>query len=204
MIECPHGPEWFEMTDAEKRPYIMRHDCQGGNACWNDIHRPRLELLKKCFGGLDTKIKPQDIDGSVERNGYFLFLEFKSGRGNFENQDNPRKKTALDIFHQALTSQVRVIHKSPLVLTGPTTTSVYVAGDSKTMCVEEIRIVHDGVFYDWEECDLYGLQVLCWEWFVWTKDISVADRARARAAVAENRPPNPWLKLNAKKVRLED
>lgn len=32
-------------------------------------------ILKDCFGG---KIEPSDIDGQIERNGFFLYLEAKS------------------------------------------------------------------------------------------------------------------------------
>lgn len=34
------------------------------------------DILKGCFG--DTKIKVMDIDGAIERNGKFLFIETKS------------------------------------------------------------------------------------------------------------------------------
>lgn len=33
-------------------------------------------ILDGCFG--DTKVKPTDIDGFIERNGYFLFIESKN------------------------------------------------------------------------------------------------------------------------------
>jgi len=184
-VTCPHDNEWFDMTDAETRPFVMRHNCKA-QGCWNDLHRPRLELLKKCFGGLDTKIKPQDIDGSVERNGYFLFLEFKGDRDLFENKG--RGKTALDRYHEAMTSQVRVVHTRPLTLSSPTTTSVYVVGDAKTMAIKQIKVIYDGKHYPWEECDLYGLRRICWEWYEWTAALKEADMNRAREAVRSLHP----------------
>lgn len=181
------------MTDAEMRPYIMRHDCRNGTACWNDIHRPRLELLKKCFGGLETKIKPQDVDGMVERNGYFLFLEFKGDRRLYEPSGN-NKKSAIDICHEQLTQQYRIVHRPTMTLSAPTTTSVFVAGDSKAMKIEEMRVIYGGVAEPWEPCSLYDLQKLCWEWFEWTARLKEDELKRARGDVAALRPKNPFLR----------
>lgn len=52
------------MTIENERAYL---DNIWNHAIWNG-----------CFG--DTKISPTDVDGLVERNGYFLLLEFKAPR----------------------------------------------------------------------------------------------------------------------------
>lgn len=52
----------------------LRHDC-GSQGCFNLTRRPKIELFADCFPG---KIAMADIDGIVEINGRFLFLEWKT------------------------------------------------------------------------------------------------------------------------------
>lgn len=53
------------------RSKFMRHDCDGG--CYYDT-LPSWDYLIECF---PRGIRPTDIDGMVEMNGSFLFLEQK-------------------------------------------------------------------------------------------------------------------------------
>lgn len=48
-------------------------DCES-NGCWMQNHAAPFDLLQHAFGGA---IRPTDIDGQVERKGYFLTLEWK-------------------------------------------------------------------------------------------------------------------------------
>ncbi|KKM95369.1 hypothetical protein LCGC14_1188930 [marine sediment metagenome] len=45
-----------------------------GDAAWD------WSLLNGCFG--DSKIRPSDIDGVIERKGHYLYLEAKPSRGH--------------------------------------------------------------------------------------------------------------------------
>ena len=64
-------------------------------------------ILNGCFG--DSKIKPTDIDGAIERNGFFLFLEAKA--------PGAQLKMGQRIFYEQLT---RVKHISAIVVWGQT------------------------------------------------------------------------------------
>ena len=159
--------------------YAMRHDCSK-KGCWNIQHRPRLELLKECFPG---EIKPSDVDGTVEWQGYFLFMEFKGSLGAFD-PPRGRRFSSSDIYHINLTSQYRLIHRPTMTLSNPTTTTLYVVCDAEIMNVENIRTIYEGKMGEWEDCDLDGLRKRCLDWVsnvpIWSED----DRARARARQA--------------------
>lgn len=49
------------------------HDCDT-QGCWIKAHAAPFDLLADAFGGA---IRPTDIDGQVERKGYFLTVEWK-------------------------------------------------------------------------------------------------------------------------------
>jgi hypothetical protein len=51
----------------------IRWDCRNG--CFNELMRPKIEAFAECF---PRNIGMMDIDGTVELNGHFLFLEFKT------------------------------------------------------------------------------------------------------------------------------
>ena len=52
----------------------MRHNC-GKNGCYLKVLHAPIHLFDGCFGG---SIEMMDIDGTVERNGHFLHLEWKT------------------------------------------------------------------------------------------------------------------------------
>jgi hypothetical protein len=53
----------------------LRWQCSE-SGCYNRVHRPKIEIFA---GDLPGRIALTDIDATVEVNGHFLFLEFKSG-----------------------------------------------------------------------------------------------------------------------------
>lgn len=108
-------------------------DCEQ-QGCWNVKCRPNIEYFK---GALPRKIAMTDLDGTVEVNGHFLFLEWKSYVGEIP--------TGQRIYFQRLTSLSEKI------------TAVVVAGNSETMQVDAIRVIHNGRLADWKDCDLEGL-----------------------------------------------
>lgn len=111
----------------------IRHECET-QGCWNKVHRPRIELFA---GALPRKISMTDLDATVEVNGSFLFLEWKSYAGEIP--------TGQRIYFERLTSLSEKI------------TAVVVAGNPELDTVEAIQTFSKGKARDWEECDLEGL-----------------------------------------------
>lgn len=60
----------MKLTD---RPHHIRHSCQG-QGCFLDLHAPNWGVLD---GVLPRGIRPSDLDGVIEMNGRFLWLEYK-------------------------------------------------------------------------------------------------------------------------------
>lgn len=66
------------------KPLKFRCSCDGRErgdapvACFNHKHRPRIEVFNACFAG---DLAFGDVDGLVEVNGQFLFLEWKAEVG---------------------------------------------------------------------------------------------------------------------------
>jgi hypothetical protein len=56
-------------------PYRLRWDCEVEGRCFNEVHRPRVEILKDCLPG---KISFGDVDSIVQIGRTALILEFKS------------------------------------------------------------------------------------------------------------------------------
>lgn len=54
-------------------PTGLRHDCRRG--CWLTEHMVNWDAIGDSLGGY----APSDVDGIFERNGRFLFFEFKTG-----------------------------------------------------------------------------------------------------------------------------
>jgi hypothetical protein len=111
----------------------IKWDCDQ-SGCWNIRCRPKIQFFK---GALPNKIAMTDIDGTVEVNGCFLFLEWKSHTGELP--------TGQRIYFERLT---RVSEKM---------TAVIVAGDPETMSVDAIKVIHGGTITEWMACDLEQL-----------------------------------------------
>ena len=113
----------------------MRWQCSQ-NGCYNDKLRLKFGVFKDSLPG---KISFTDVDGTVEVNGYFLFLEFKSGMPS-ELPFGQR------IYLERLTRLSRRVK------------AILAAGDAETMEVSHIRIADNGKFGPWEPIDIDGLK----------------------------------------------
>lgn len=66
------------------RSRFFRHQCDGGQHCYYEQLPEWDDLIEECF---PRQIRPTDIDGMVEINDHFLFLEQKHcGAGPNEGQ----------------------------------------------------------------------------------------------------------------------
>lgn len=131
----------------------IRHDCQK-QGCWNQVHRPRIEFFA---GALPRKIAMTDIDATVEVNGSFLFLEWKSYAGEIP--------TGQRIYFERLTGLSAKI------------TAVIVAGNPETMEVTAIQRFYRGKSSGWIPCDLEQLFDRVVSWAVKVDIRAVAGRA---------------------------
>jgi hypothetical protein len=98
-------------------------------------------VLDGCFG--DTKIKPQDIDGSTERKGNFLHLEAKSV--------NAEIKSGQEIYWRNRIKSGR-------------DTVIFIWGDAKTKTVEKIRVMSawEDKTYDPSNLEMFREKVAAW------------------------------------------
>lgn len=117
------------MSDA------LRWDCKS-DGCFNTLHRPKFEVFSRYLPG---KIRPTDVDFTVEINGNFLFVEFKSG----EPRDLP---VGQRLYFQRLT------------MLSPKVTAVIACANAETMEVSFIRTISGGFIAPWVECDLSEMQ----------------------------------------------
>ena len=112
----------------------MKHnlywDCEDGENCYIDHILPNWAIFNECFK--PTKIKITDIDGVVERNGWFLFIEVKQN-----TKDIPMGQR---ILFEKLTTNAP--HISVLLL--------YAQGISKEMDIQEYAVFKNGeMTQDW-------------------------------------------------------
>jgi hypothetical protein len=124
----------------------MRWQCDV-RGCYNVKHRPKIEIFADTLPG---RIAFTDVDATVEVNGHFLFLEWKSG----DPRDLP---TGQRIYFQRLTFLSDRI------------TCVAICGDAETMEISHVLPVHHGKLGHWQPCDLPTLKIRIKNW---------ADRAR--------------------------
>ena len=112
----------------------MRWDCSPDrDGCYRRLGQPDLTVLDECFPG---RIGMTDVDGLVEINGRFLFIEWKR-RG-----DVPAGQR---IMFERLTRH-------------PEFTILVVLGDPGTMTVERYDVFKDGRRRGWRDCDLCTLK----------------------------------------------
>lgn len=107
----------------------MRWDC-AASGCFNKVKRPKIEQFAEAFHG---RIAMSDVDGLVEINGYFLFLEWKPSA-------DPLRDGQRILYEQLtrLSDRVRV---------------VVVAGNAETMQVSAVKVFRDGKGGDWVKAD---------------------------------------------------
>ena len=112
----------------------MRWDCSPDkDGCYRRLGQPDLTVLDECFPG---RIAMTDVDGLVEINGQFLFLEWKR-RG-----DVPAGQR---IMFERLTKH-------------PEFTILVILGDPATMAVERYDVFQGGRRRGWRACDLPELR----------------------------------------------
>ena len=98
---------------------VLRYDCDK-QGCFNVKKRPKIEVFDKCFSG---KIAMTDVDGLVEVNSRFLFLEWKPSL--------------------ALSTGQRILYERLTAMSTGVTVLV-VAGDPERMDVSAIQVIRQG------------------------------------------------------------
>ena len=112
----------------------MRWDCRPErDGCYRRLGQPDLTLLDECFPG---RIAMTDVDGLVEIDGRFLFIEWKR-RG-----DVPAGQR---IMFERLTKH-------------PEFTVLVILGDPASMTVERYDVFRNGRRRGWRDCDMRGLK----------------------------------------------
>ena len=112
----------------------MRWDCSPDkDGCYRRLGQPDLTVLDECFPG---RIAMTDVDGLVEINGRFLFIEWKR-RG-----DVPAGQK---IMFERLTKH-------------PEFTVLVILGDPASMTVERYDVFRNGRRRGWRDCDMRGLK----------------------------------------------
>ena len=112
----------------------MRWDCSPDkDGCYRRLGQPDLTVLDECFPG---RIAMTDVDGLVEINGQFLFIEWKR-RG-----DVPAGQR---IMFERLTRY-------------PEFTVLVVLGDPGTMAAERYDVFRRGQRRGWRDCSLPELK----------------------------------------------
>lgn len=117
----------------------IRWDCER-QGCWNAACRPPIHFFHDCF---PRKISMSDIDATVELNGHFLFLEWKS-----VDSDLPVGQAK---YFRQLTRN-------------PNITSIVVFAPGNPNAVEKIMVVRGGDFNSWEDCSLEDLHRRVRKW----------------------------------------
>lgn len=112
----------------------MRWNCKARGKCWNLEHRFNIEYFAHA---LPRNISMMDVDATVEVNGHFLFLEFKSPGAPLP--------TGQRIYFERITSISNRI------------TVCVVDGVCRTSEVNRVKVFYGGKSGDWQACDLQGL-----------------------------------------------
>ena len=98
------------------------------------------EFLNECWGG---RIRPTDVDGVVERNGYFLFLEGKPAGGEITKGQ--------EILFKKLTENFR--SASVLILFG------------EPGFPQEFERIQNGRISPRKKCNRERIQTICKAWY---------------------------------------
>jgi len=120
----------------------IRWKCQN-DGCYLENSLPDWGVLEDVF---PRNVFPTDIDGLVEIGGRFLVFEWK--RDGAELTDGQE---------YALTRLTKVSIKISVII---------VYGDSKTMDIQYIRVIHNGVSKGKEPCDIDEFKERCRRWSV--------------------------------------
>jgi hypothetical protein len=121
----------------------MKWNC-GTRGCFNAIRRPKIEVFAEVLPG---RIAMSDIDATVEVNGNFLFMEFKSHLGDIP--------TGQKIYFQRLTRLSSKI------------TVLVICADAETMMCHALRLIYGGEVFDWEAASLEDVMEELRQWTIW-------------------------------------
>lgn len=122
----------------------MRHDCVV-KGCFNKKKRPKIERFAKCF---PRKIAMSDIDGVVEQNGRFMFLEWKSHQGDLS-------------YGQRTTFEKMTLVSGKFFV-------IVICGNAETMEVTHLRRIYRGDVGDWEPTTIEAVEEELTRWSDWT------------------------------------
>ncbi|MGI0014170.1 MAG: hypothetical protein ACREBU_12125 [Nitrososphaera sp.] len=106
---------------------------------------PKWDKLDGCF---PREIMPSDIDGMIEINKSFLFLEWKDG--------------GAELPYGQFLALSRLTEVAPV-------TALIIKGNSETMEIKSIIILWKGELSEEEECDLDGLRSFLTRWSRWAE-----------------------------------
>jgi hypothetical protein len=115
------------------------------------------DILNGCFG--DTHIKPSDIDGMVERNGHFLYLETKA-----TNAILRRGQTI------AIENRIRDGVSTVIVVWGDTNAPVRMKAFYPVQYKRPATVV---------DCDLAVLRLECQSWYLQAEKLNARECMRA-------------------------
>jgi hypothetical protein len=121
----------------------MQWDC-AASGCFNATHRLDFGHFYDCLPG---RISFSDVDATVEVNGCFLFLEFKSAKGDLP--------TGQRIYFERLTAL------SPRIYV------MVVAADLATMTCFAVRCIWQGRVGAWVDATLHSLRAAIKAWSNW-------------------------------------
>ena len=121
-------------------------DCEDGKKCYIKEVLPNWAVFNECFK--PTRIKVSDIDGIVERNGQFLFIEVK--------QNTKEISLGQRILFENLTRNAD--HISVLLL--------YAQNVSEKMDIQEYAVFQNGeMTRDWTETNTEQMKGFVTGWF---------------------------------------
>ena len=120
----------------------FNHQCKHQDGCWIATNAAPFGLLQDCFGG---KIRPTDIDGVVERNGEFLFFEWKRN-------------------YIPLPTGQRILFERLSAKPGITVFVVWHDTDAPGS-ITKAGLFKNGRYKGEKETDLTGLRKACSQWF---------------------------------------
>lgn len=133
------------MSEANGRN-PLRYDCKQRGACYNRVHRPKIEEFARFLPG---KIAFGDVDGIVEISGNALMIEWKSAP-------------------MALNAGQSIMYKR--ITNGKRFTVLCVAGNAETMEVTHRQIYFDGKEpKEWTQSSFDDIGALIKRWSEWAK-----------------------------------
>lgn len=130
----------------------MEWDCQA-SGCFNRVKRPKIETFAECF---PRNIAMADVDGTVEVNGRFLFIEWKTWDGK---SPSAQLKYGQRLYWERLTKQL------------PGSIVYIVYGDAEAMVIHGWQWVCDGIYYrdEFPTGSLEEFKQVMREWVTWAE-----------------------------------